>query len=41
LAICHEITTQMGGKIRIKSEVDKGTIVWVSIPCKCTEIVRK
>ena len=41
LAICHEITTQMGGKIRIKSEVGKGTIVWVSIPCKCTEIVRK
>lgn len=41
LAICHEITTQMGGKIRIKSEVGKGTIVWISIPCKCTEIVRK
>lgn len=41
LAICHEITTQMGGKIRIKSEVGKGTIVWVSIPCKCTEMVRK
>ena len=41
LAICHEITTQMGGKIRLKSEVGKGTIVWVSIPCKCTEIVRK
>ena len=41
LAICHDITTQMGGKIRIKSEVGKGTIVWVSIPCRCTEIVRK
>jgi signal transduction histidine kinase len=41
LAICHEMTAQMGGKIRIKSEVGKGTIVWVSIPCKCTEIVRK
>ena len=40
LAICHEITTQMGGKIRLQSEVGKGTIVWVSIPCKCTEIVR-
>ena len=40
LAICHEITTQMGGKIRIKSEEGKGTIVWVSIPCKCTEMVR-
>jgi signal transduction histidine kinase len=41
LAICHEIITQMGGKIRLKSEMGKGTIVWVSIPCKCTEIVRK
>jgi signal transduction histidine kinase/ABC-type amino acid transport substrate-binding protein len=41
LAICHDIATQMGGKIRIKSEVDKGTIVWVSIPCKCSEMVRK
>ena len=41
LAICHEITTQMGGKIRIQSEVGKGTIVWVSIPCKCTVMIRK
>ena len=41
LAICHDITTQMGGKIRLQSEEGKGTIVWVSIPCKCTEIVRK
>ena len=41
LAICHEITTQMNGKISIKSEVGKGTIVWVTIPCKCTDIVRK
>ena len=40
LSICHEIAQQMGGKITIKSEVGKGTIVWVSIPCKCTEIVR-
>ena len=41
LAICHDLTKQMGGKISIKSEVGKGTIVWVSIPCRCTEIVRK
>jgi len=41
LSICHEIVQQMGGKIRIKSTVGIGTIVWVSIPCKCTEIVRK
>ena len=41
LAICHEIVTQMGGRIRIKSEVGKGTIVWVIIPCTCKELVRK
>lgn len=41
LSICHEIVKRMDGRIRIKSEVDKGTIVWVSIPCKCSEIVRK
>ncbi len=41
LAICHEIVEHLGGKIRIKSEVGKGTIVWVSIPCKCIEIIRK
>lgn len=41
LAICHEMVQQMGGKINIKSEVGKGTIVWVTIPCYCSEIVRK
>jgi signal transduction histidine kinase len=41
LPICHELTAQMGGKIRIKSEVGQGTIVWVTIPCHCSEIVRK
>jgi signal transduction histidine kinase len=41
LAICHEITTQMGGKVKLHSEVGRGTIVWVSIPCKCSELVRK
>ena len=30
-----------GGRIRIKSELGKGTIVWVIIPCTCREIVRK
>ena len=34
LAICQEVVHLMGGKIRIKSEVDKGTIVWIVIPCK-------
>jgi len=41
LSICYELARQMGGKITIKSKVDKGTIVWVTIPCKCTEIIRK
>lgn len=41
LSICREMVQQMGGKINIKSAVGQGTIVWVSIPCKCTEIVSK
>ena len=34
LAICQEVVHLMGGKIRINSEVGKGTIVWIVIPCK-------
>ena len=41
LPICQEILNQMGGKITIKSEVGKGTIVWIAIPCKVNEIERK
>ncbi len=41
LPICHELASQMGGKITIKSEVGKGTIIWVTIPCNCTDIERK
>ena len=41
LPICQEIISQMGGKIVIKSEVGKGTIVWISIPCKVSDIERK
>ena len=41
LPICNEIVRQMGGNITIKSTVGKGTIVWVTIPCQCTEIERK
>ena len=41
LPICKDVMKLMGGKIRLKSEYGKGTIVWVSIPCTCTEIVRK
>ena len=41
IPICQEIVSQMGGKITIKSEVGKGTIVWIAIPCKVTELERK
>jgi signal transduction histidine kinase len=41
LPICYEIVHQMGGKITIKSTVGKGTMVWVTIPCECSEIERK
>ena len=41
LNICQELAQQMGGKIKVHSELGKGTIVWVTIPCSCSEIVRK
>ena len=41
LSICNELTHQMGGTINIKSTVGKGTTVWVSLPCKASEIIRK
>lgn len=41
MSICQELARQMGGKIHIKSEEGKSTIVWVSIPCKVSEIERK
>ena len=41
LPICYEMVRQMGGKITIKSDVGKGTIVWVTIPCQCLELERK
>ena len=41
LAICYELIRLMDGKITIKSEEGKGTMVWVTIPCQCSEIERK
>jgi signal transduction histidine kinase len=41
LAISHEIVQHLGGKIRVKSKPGQGTIVWVSVPCQCSEIIRK
>ncbi len=41
LSICNELTQQMKGTISIKSKVGKGTTIWVSLPCKASEITRK
>ena len=41
LAICREVVRLMGGKIRLKSEVGKGTVVWIIIPCVADEVVSK
>ena len=41
LAISKEVVKLMGGRIRLKSELGKGTIVWIIIPCTCREMVRK
>ena len=41
LPICQEIVSRMGGRIRLNSEVGKGTIVWIIIPCTAKEVVRK
>ena len=41
MSICYELVRLMGGKIRIKSDAVTGTNVWIAIPCKCGEIVRK
>lgn len=41
LPICQEVVRLMGGRIHLKSERGKGTIVWIIIPCTCREIQRK
>ena len=41
LPICQEIISQMGGKITIKSEVGKGTMVWITVPCHVSDLERK
>lgn len=40
LSISHEIIQQMGGKVTIQSVPGDGTIVWVSVPCRCSEMKR-
>ena len=41
LSICYELATQMGGSIHIKSEEDRGTTVWLSLPCAASIVERK
>ena len=41
MSICYELVRLMGGKILIKSDATSGTNVWISVPCKCGELVRK
>ena len=41
MAICQELTHQMGGTIEINSEVGKGTSVWITIPCNASVVEHK
>ena len=41
LPICQELVKLMGGRIRLKSEVGKGTIFWIIIPCTASEMTRR
>jgi signal transduction histidine kinase/ABC-type amino acid transport substrate-binding protein len=41
LSICHDLMEYMGGSIKLKSTVGKGTTVWVNLPCKLIEMERK
>lgn len=34
LAFCHKIVTQSGGSISVESQIDKGTMFRVSLPCQ-------
>lgn len=40
LSICHDLIQHLGGTIKIKSDVGKGTTVWFSIPCEVIEMDR-
>lgn len=41
LPIVQLLVQQMGGTIEMESEVDKGTTVWISIPCEAKVIKRR
>jgi PAS domain S-box-containing protein len=41
LPIVQLLTQQMGGNIEIQSDYDKGTSIWVTIPCTASAIEKK
>ena len=41
LPIVQALVEQMGGSIEIQSELDKGTTVWVTIPCEASLIEKR
>ena len=41
LPISKELVTQLGGTIDVRSEVNKGTTVWVTLPCPAVTIEHK
>ena len=41
LPIVRELVRQMGGSVEIQSEQDKGTVVYVIIPCEMTDMEKK
>lgn len=41
MPICKELVSQMGGEIIVNSGAGCGTTVWIVIPCKATQIVKK
>ena len=41
LPIVQSLVQQMGGTVDMESEIDKGTTVWISIPCEAKVIKRR
>jgi signal transduction histidine kinase len=41
LPIVQQLTQQMGGNIEIQSDYQKGTSIWVSVPCTASVIEKK
>lgn len=41
LPIIEAIIQKMGGSIELQSEIDKGTTVWIFLPCQAKTVVKK